>query len=232
LRRVGLLVVLGLALLPAAGEVPATGSPVPRPVSGAMSGAASEPEVGPVPAAGAPLPRPEPAGPVCDADAVVGVRLPEIAGPGGCGVAAPVEVRFAAGVALDPPAVVSCGAARALAAWLTTDVKPILAARGERLLGLDIAAAYACRGRNNQPGAKLSEHGLGRAVDVAGFRLRERSGDEGRITVEPGAAPLIPTTRAAACGPFATVLGPGSDAFHEDHLHLDVAERRHGPYCR
>ena len=30
---------------------------------------------------------------------------------------------------------------------------------------------------------------------------------------------------ASACGYFTTVLGPGSDAAHSDHLHLDLALR-------
>lgn len=229
MTRVGLLVALGLALQApaAAGEVPGD-VPVPGvlPEPGDLPGAVL------VPVAGTPLPRPAVAGPVCDADVLVGVPLPEITGPGGCGVAAPVELRFAAGVELEPPAVVSCGAARALAAWLTMDVKPVLAAAGERLVGLDIAGTYVCRGRNGQPGAKLSEHGLGHALDVAAFRLAERSGAVAPVVVAPGAPPLVATARAGACGPFSTVLGPGSDAFHETHLHLDVAERRHGPYCR
>lgn len=180
-------------------------------------------------AAEGPLPRPPAPGPICDTDALVGTRLPEIEGPDGCGVAAPVEVAFASGVALDPPAVMSCGAARALRAWLDTGAKPAVAATGGRLVALQVAGAYVCRSRNGQPGAKLSEHGRGRAVDVAALRLA----GGGAVTVGAGdGASLLATVREAACGPFATVLGPGSDAFHETHLHLDVAERRHGPYCR
>ena len=34
--------------------------------------------------------------------------------------------------------------------------------------------------------------------------------------------------RESACHRFTTVLGPGSDGHHEGHIHLDVAERRHG----
>jgi hypothetical protein len=37
--------------------------------------------------------------------------------------------------------------------------------------------------------------------------------------------------RKAACGPFTTVLGPGSDAYHDDHMHFDTKPRR-SPYCR
>ena len=30
----------------------------------------------------------------------------------------------------------------------------------------------------------------------------------------------------SACTRFSTVLGPGSDGYHEDHIHLDLMERR------
>ena len=30
----------------------------------------------------------------------------------------------------------------------------------------------------------------------------------------------------SACTRFPTVLGPGSDGYHEDHIHLDLMERR------
>jgi Extensin-like protein C-terminus len=32
----------------------------------------------------------------------------------------------------------------------------------------------------------------------------------------------------SVCARFTTVLGPGSDWYHEDHIHLDLAERRGG----
>lgn len=183
---------------------------------------------GPVAADGPPAPRPPQPGPVCDADSLVGVALPAISGPDGCGVAAPLEISFVEGVALEPPAVLSCGAARALRAWLASAVKPAVAASGARLATLSIAGAYVCRGRNGQAGAKLSEHGLGRAIDVAALRFADGS----EVEVGSAAPALVARIRAAACGPFATVLGPGSDSFHETHLHLDVADRQHGPYCR
>ena len=34
--------------------------------------------------------------------------------------------------------------------------------------------------------------------------------------------------RTAACGWFTTVLGPGSDGYHEDHIHVDLAVRVSG----
>jgi hypothetical protein len=33
---------------------------------------------------------------------------------------------------------------------------------------------------------------------------------------------------ASVCARFTTVLGPSSDWYHEDHIHLDLAERHNG----
>jgi hypothetical protein len=43
---------------------------------------------------------------------------------------------------------------------------------------------------------------------------------------------ILAAVRAKACGPFGTVLGPGSDRFHSDHFHLDTARYRSGSYCK
>ncbi|MFY9319919.1 extensin family protein, partial [Lentibacter algarum] len=42
----------------------------------------------------------------------------------------------------------------------------------------------------------------------------------------------IRAAHKAACGPFGTTLGPGSDGYHEDHLHFDTARYSGGPYCK
>ena len=34
--------------------------------------------------------------------------------------------------------------------------------------------------------------------------------------------------RKSTCARFTTVLGPGSDGYHEDHVHVDLAERTGG----
>jgi hypothetical protein len=36
---------------------------------------------------------------------------------------------------------------------------------------------------------------------------------------------FLSAVRKSACGPFTTVLGPGSDGYHSGHLHLDLAKR-------
>ena len=83
------------------------------------------------------------------------------------------------------------------------------------------------------PGARISEHGKGRAIDISGFRLQDgtlitlRNGWNGKET-----GPLLRKMHADACGIFGTVLGPESDRFHLDHFHFDTARYRSGAFCR
>lgn len=157
---------------------------------------------------------------------------------GECGVTQPVAITALSGGAVDftAKAIVGCETAETVANFVRTSVEP--AARrtfGEELTGLRIAASYACRNRDNLPDTKLSEHARGNAIDISGFRIGDRW-----IEVESGWAAggkdtaFLKTVRKAACGPFATVLGPGSDSFHTDHFHLDTIRRgKHGRalYC-
>ncbi|HJS09310.1 MAG TPA: extensin family protein, partial [Pirellulales bacterium] len=85
---------------------------------------------------------------------------------------------------------------------------------------------FECRGRNRVAGAKLSEHGKGNAVDVRSFVLADgRSIGLTDISVAKGFRDEI---RDSACHRFTTVLGPGADAQHESHIHLDSIERAQG----
>lgn len=159
---------------------------------------------------------------------------------GACGIAQPVAVASLGGGAVDltAKAIVGCQLAEAFADWLGDDVQP--AARqylGGDVVGLRVAASYVCRTRNNAAGAKLSEHGRGSAIDISAFRVAGR----GWIAVggnhSLAEARFMTAIRKAACGPFTTVLGPGSDAHHNDHFHFDLAKRNkrgksRGLYCR
>ena len=185
-------------------------------------------DVAPALAEDPPPARPLPPGPVCGDGALVGRSLPPIDGEGDCGVAAPVLLASVAGVALQPPATVGCGAAQALAAWVEA-VRPVFPAG---LVAMTVVDAYSCRNRNREKDGKLSEHALGNAIDIAAFRR----GDGSTLAVGAGwkgadDGPLLRSLHAAACGPFGTVLGPEANALHADHLHLDVEARRSGPYC-
>ena len=91
---------------------------------------------------------------------------------------------------------------------------------------LVVAASYDCRGRNRIAGAKLSEHGRANALDLRGLTL----GDGTAIDFTDKSAPKAfrERVRQSACARFTTVLGPGSDGYHEQHVHLDLMERHGG----
>lgn len=173
-------------------------------------------------------------GSVCGVRSIEGVALPPIPGRiAGCGVETPVRVTAVSGVRLSNPATMDCGTAKALNVWVEKGAKPALRRTGGGLVALKVAASYSCRTRNNQPGAKISEHGRGRAIDISGFYLADGTlitvldGWKARATAKP-----LKAMHKAACGPFGTVLGPNSDAYHRDHFHFDTARYRSGSYCR
>ncbi len=149
-----------------------------------------------------------------------------------CGIKDAVQVTSVSGVALSRPSTMDCGTAIALNKWVDKTVKPTFKRRGP-VAEIQVAAHYACRTRNNQKGAKISEHGKGRAIDISGFKMA----DGEVVTVlngwrkNPSKRQLTKVWRGA-CGPFGTVLGPNADRFHRDHFHLDTARHRRGPYCR
>lgn len=151
----------------------------------------------------------------------------------GCGIARAVRLEAVHGVRLSRPATLDCPTARTLGHWVAQSVKPAVGRRGGGLEGLEVAAHYVCRTRNHRPGAPVSEHGKGRAIDISALHLADGS----RISVleDWGRGPkgrVLARVHRQACGPFGTVLGPNSDRFHRDHLHLDTARHRGGPYCR
>jgi len=173
-------------------------------------------------------------GSVCGARDIKGVTLAPIAGRlNGCGLEDGVQIDSVAGVALTQRTVVDCPTALALRTWLTDAVIPTVGRTGGGVAALRVAAHYACRTRNNQKGARISEHGRGRAVDISSIVL----GNGAEITVLKGwrdarQGPILKAVHRAACGPFGTVLGPNANRFHRDHFHFDTARYRSGPFCR
>ncbi|MCE8008492.1 extensin family protein [Aestuariivita sp.] len=150
----------------------------------------------------------------------------------GCGIEEAVRLRSVSGVALSQQALIDCNTAKALNRWVNNGMKPALRSKG-RVAQLRVAAHYTCRTRNNQPGARISEHGKGRAIDISGFVME----DGEVITVlnhwnARGYRSAMRKMHRTACGPFGTVLGPNSDRFHRDHFHFDTARYRSGPFCR
>ncbi len=159
--------------------------------------------------------------------------LPTENGEGACGVAYPIVIdTLANNITVKPDTALNCNAVEALAGWIEKSVIPAVSAydSDKKLTSISQASTYVCRGRNNQKNVKLSEHATGNAIDIAAFDFSDGSS----IKIEPrdrkgsDEEAFQKAVRFGACLHFTTVLGPGSDAFHDDHLHLDVAERRGG----
>jgi hypothetical protein len=158
--------------------------------------------------------------------------LPPLTGPGECG--APDVVRLdavvmpdRARVALLPPPTLRCTMAAAIADWVREEIGPAAAGLGAPLRSIENYDSYDCRGMNRVTGAKLSEHGKANALDIRSLKLAD--GKVVRLTDLAVARVFRERLRASACARFKTVLGPGSDGFHEEHVHVDLAER-HGDY--
>lgn len=173
-------------------------------------------------------------GAVCGVASIKGAKLAPIAGRvKGCGVPDPVQVTSVQGVLLSTPAIMDCTTAKALDKWVRTAVLPEVGRLGGGVASLQVAAHYACRPRNNVRGARISEHGKGHAIDISAINLKNGIS----LTVLKGwndavQGRILRAVHRAACGTFGTVLGPGSDGYHRDHIHLDTARYRSGSYCR
>jgi hypothetical protein len=157
--------------------------------------------------------------------------IPDIRGPGGCGGEDLVRLEAVVladhhRVAVSPPAILRCQMASAIAAWIRTDIAPLAQSLGSIVTELDNFDSFECRSRNRVIGATLSEHGRANALDVRSLKLAN-----GRtISLTDRAVPrdLRESVLHSACARFTTVLGPGSDDYHEDHVHLDLMERNNG----
>ncbi|HKN30977.1 MAG TPA: extensin family protein [Roseiarcus sp.] len=154
---------------------------------------------------------------------------PEIDGPGICGMTRSLKVSALAdgSVAVDKVLTIDCPMVPALEAWLKDIVQPDAEARfGQKVVTLNVFGAYSCRSIDNIDGARLSEHAFGNAVDVAGFTLADGRTLEfvrdWKKTATQEAA-FLHEAHAGACQYFTTVLGPGADVFHYNHIHLDLA---------
>lgn len=158
-----------------------------------------------------------------------------IGNSGGCGAPAAITVSSVAGVEINPPAELTCDMAEALHGWVSSSVAP--AARinlKKKLVRINNASAYACRRRNNSKTGKLSEHAKANALDIATLGFEDGStisikGDWSGLKQLVGMSAqgnFLRQIRRDACIRFTTVLGPGSDAYHGDHFHIDVARRK------
>ena len=157
---------------------------------------------------------------------------PTLNGPGQCGAADLVRLdgiimtNGAPVTVIMPAGTLRCSMAEAIARWVRTDLGPALAERGSVPVAITNGGSYNCRGRNNDASAKISEHGRGNAFDLGPVKLADGAVIDlsDRFTPQSFRQRL----RDAACNRFSTVLGPGSDPYHANHIHLDLAERARG----
>lgn len=161
---------------------------------------------------------------------------PELSGPGICGLTRPLKVTALQGgaVRLNTTVTLDCSVTAELESWLEQVIQPAAQARfGQPVVQINSMGGYSCRGMNNQIGARLSEHSFGNALDIGGFVLAD-----GRAIVirrdwtqgDEQTKAFLREAQAGACDRFTTVLAPGSNAFHYDHIHVDLA--MHGSSSR
>lgn len=153
----------------------------------------------------------------------------------GCRADHPITVtEIGSGVAIRPEATLTCAMAEATATYVRDHAKTATKKHlGSELQHIDQVSSYVCRPRNGT--SKLSEHAYANALDWGAIELADGT----RMEIKPYGraqqrrARLLAEMRETACGPFKTVLGPGSNADHADHFHFDMAERRNGgSYCK
>lgn len=148
---------------------------------------------------------------------------------GECGMDDPVtfqriDLADKSSVTFESAITVRCEFAQEVLAWVRDDLRPITARQNDPVVRVTSVGGHACRGRNRIPGARMSEHASGNALDLGGLVLK--SGKVVELT-KPDATsrPLRDAIKASACARFMTVLGPGADSAHEDHIHLDMRQR-------
>ena len=192
-------------------DLPPEGAPPPR---GGYPAASDYPARAPYPAPSTPYSQPTYAQPPA---------APPRLGP------APGNAVGAFGqVSMKPAATLACPIVSALDRWLADSVQPA-AMRwfGVRVVEIKQISAYSCRGMNGNSHAHISEHAFGNALDIAAFTLA----DGRRITVKggwrgmPEEQGFLRDVQGAACQQFNTVLAPGSNSHHEDHIHVDLMRR-------
>lgn len=140
------------------------------------------------------------------------------------GVTAPGRAK----ISLDAAVTVRCALAVQLTLWVRDDLAPITERFGHRLRRLVGVGGQACRGRNRQAGARISEHATGNAFDVRKLEAHGGLVIDIMQDRDPARRAMRDEIRTSTCARFTTVLGSGSDDFHEDHLHVDLQERRGG----
>jgi hypothetical protein len=134
-------------------------------------------------------------------------------------------------VAFRPEATLACPLVSSLDRWIMESIQPAaLKWFNQPVVEIRQISAYSCRGMNGNPNARISEHAFGNALDISAFTLA----DGRRISVKDGWRGMpeeqgfLRDIQGAACELFTTVLAPGSNVYHYDHIHVDLMRRSSG----
>lgn len=147
----------------------------------------------------------------------------------GCRVSSPVSLsainRPDGQIKMTTRMLNKCGFTLQFAHWMADVANPLARQHlGSAIVAVRSGPGFVCRRRNNSSSGKLSEHALGNAIDISGFALA--NGTDFNINLPKNLsakeARFLDALRKTACGYFTTVLGPGSNAAHATHLHLDM----------
>jgi hypothetical protein len=132
---------------------------------------------------------------------------------------------------LIPPATLACPLVSALDRWVSEGVQPAaLHWFGVQVTEIKQISAYSCRGMVGSGTSTISEHAFGNALDIAGFTFA----DGRKITVKDGwrGTPeeqgFLHDVQFYACETFTTVLAPGYNIYHYNHIHVDLMRRASG----
>jgi hypothetical protein len=143
----------------------------------------------------------------------------------------PMVTASAGPVEVKPAATLACPIVSALDQWISAAVQPAaLHWFQQPVVEIKQISAYSCRGMNGDPNAHISEHAFGNALDIAEFTLA----DGHKISVQygwhgtPEEQGFLHDVQLAACEQFTTVLAPGANVYHYNHIHVDLMRHYNG----
>jgi hypothetical protein len=150
--------------------------------------------------------------------------LPPLVAPG-----TPALTAAAGPVEVKPAVTLACPIVSALDKWVSESVQPAaLKWFHQPVVEIKQLGGYSCRAMvNGNPNAPISEHAFGNAIDIAEFDLA----DGHRISVQygwhgtPQEQGFLHDVQGAACDDFTTVLAPGANVYHYNHIHVDLMRR-------
>jgi hypothetical protein len=182
-------------------------------------------------------PPPSPSPPPIDGEAaclkqldqrhIVYERVKDWSTPEGCGIHGAVRVKQSA-TTWNRSALMTCGMASTVWNFETSVVQPA----AQRFFGQPVSkminlGAYSCRDERGGRPDRLSQHAFGQAIDISGFELADGT----TITIrhdwrnQGAKSEFLHSVAQGACSVFKVVITPNRNAYHVDHLHLDI-----GPY--